>query len=187
MPTSYSLGKSRATVELTLPSKNPETGERNICKVLRPDPQILINAGILDDFDSLTGLVAQKIQTIEGKSKITPEGLKDLAAQTDQMLKGLELMDRLVEAVVVAPKVVWAAVRDVSGQVVRDDRGNAKILDPSVRDEDVLYTDDVDLEDRMFILQFAVGGVKDFQQFRREQQELVGDVAAGESLPLSSL
>lgn len=188
MPSSYSIGSKRGkTMDLTLPSKNPETGEHNICKVRKPDPQLLINSGLLDDFDSLTGLVATKIEQIEGKSRISPESLKSMAAQTKQMMQGLELMDRLIEVVVVEPAVVWPALRDAAGDVIRNDDGTAKILAEELRADDVVYTDDVDLEDRMFILQFAVGGVKDFEQFRREQQEFVGDLAAGQGLPLSTL
>lgn len=187
MPTSYSLGKARGnTMELTLPSLNEE-GEHNVCKVRKPDPTLLISAGLLDDFDSLTALVATKIQDIEGKRRMDPEGLKELAGQKSKLLLGLEIMDRLLEVVVVAPRVVWPARRNEAGEVIRDADGLAEIIPEAERRDDTLYTDDVDLEDRMFILQFAVGGVKDFEQFRHEHQEFVGGMAAGGALPLSAI
>lgn len=199
MPTSqYGLGrkggKSRSTtVDLTLPSfaededGNP-TDKHNVCKVRIMDPVAMLAAGLLDDFDELTKISALKMQEVDGRSVPTADSIQQLAGMTDTLNSGLILVDRLVEATVVEPKVVWPVHRDRDGKPVRDkESGEWLMLGPDERDPEVLYCDDVDLEDRLYILQWAVGGTSDPEQFRKEYQGLLGSVEDGASLPLSAL
>lgn len=202
MPSSskYSVGRkglaARAkTVELKLPSlqvdeDGHETTEHNVCLVRVPDPLLLITAGLLDDFDELTALVGTQIETIDGKSKASAEVIKKLAGMTDQLTKGMQLVDRLCEMVIVEPAVVWPVVRwttgEQAGQPVTDRDGKFVMLGPDERDNETLYTDEIDLEDRMFILQFSVGGVSDPAQFRQEYADSMAGVADVASLPLSA-
>lgn len=41
-------------------------------------------------------------------------------------------------------------------------------ISPADRDADVLYVDEVDLDDKMFIFQYVVGGTKDIETFRKQ-------------------
>lgn len=50
------------------------------------------------------------------------------------------------------------------------------------RDEDTLYVDEVDMDDKMFIFQFAVGGTKDLEQFRAAQASGVESLSAGKAV-----
>jgi hypothetical protein len=68
----------------------------------------------------------------------------------------------------------------------------ASIVEPQVhelpaegedRDDDLLYTDDVDDEDKMFIYQWATGGTDDVAQFRREAAADLAPLAEGSSRP----
>ena len=56
------------------------------------------------------------------------------------------------------------------------------VLSPGLRDPDVLYVDEVDIEDRMFILNFALGGTRNLERFREELADSVRPVQAGEGV-----
>lgn len=204
MPSSYSLGRTGAaqtggqkTTDLKLPSfkydaDGNQTEEHNTCKVRVMDPVGMITSGLLDEFDHLTKIVGLKMQEVDGKTLPTPEAVRELAGMTDQLQRGLDMVDRLVEAVVVEPKVFWPVHRYPSGhpeagKPKRNPDGSWMKLGPDERDDDILYTDDVDLEDRMFILQWAVGGIKAPEQFRKEYKGLLASVEDEPELPLSSL
>ena len=47
--------------------------------------------------------------------------------------------------------------------------------DPAEHDEDVLYIDDVDMEDKVFLFQFVSGGTRSVQRFREQR---LADMAA---------
>lgn len=173
----YTLGKSKKKgIDLELPS-----GET--CLVRRPGPQTLIAAGVLDSFDSLTALVGAKLNEIDGKTEVSASALQTLAGQQANINAALGMVDKVVEFVVLEPKVLRPIRRDdVTGQPFLDSQGKEVPLSDQERDEKRLYTDDVDLADRMFILQFSVGGSADLERFRDETASLVGSVEALEGL-----
>lgn len=200
----YGMGRrGGTTLDLTLPSyaydeQGNATTEHNVCKVRRADPQALIAVGILDDFDSLTRLTQLKIDEIEqGDNPAKPseaEQVKALAASKDDLLAGLAMIDKIVEYIVVEPKVVRPVRRDdygvplkVTAEVDGKPVEREIPLLPIERDPEVLYTDDVDLEDRMFILSYAMDGSKDLESFRAGHEALVATVANGQELPLSTV
>lgn len=188
MPKSYGIGKKSKNkyIELKLPSFD-EQGKPNVCLVRTPDPVAMMKAGVLDDFDTLTAAVAGKIQEIEGRSVPSPEAVQAIAQNTGQLEASLELMDKVVEFVVVEPKVTRPVLRDLKGKPVLDDRNKEIPLGPDERDDETLYTDDVDLADRMFILQFSVGGTRDLEEFRKDNPELVETLADGAGVPVPTL
>lgn len=169
---SYSLGKGKKKgIDLTLPS-----GET--CLVRRPGPQTLIAAGALDSFDSLTALVGAKLNEIDGKTDVSASALKSMAEQKDNIDAALGMVDKVVEFVVLEPKVFRPIRRDEHGQPALDSAGKEIPLTDSDRDANKIYTDDVDLADRMFILQFSVGGSADLERFRNETASLMGSMEA---------
>lgn len=190
----YGMGrKGSVTTDLTLPSMNDD-GEHNVCKVRRADPQALIAAGILDDFDSLTRLVQLKINEIEGDGapkRSDAETVAAIAASKDDLMAGLALVDKIVEYIVVEPRVVRPVARDTLGQPLKVADPNGVLreipLRPDEREEDVLYTDDVDMEDRMFILSYSMDGGKDLESFRAGTAELVASVVDVGEVPVSAL
>lgn len=50
---------------------------------------------------------------------------------------------------------------------------------PADRRDDIVYTDDVDMNDRMFIFNWVVGGSADLERFRKEQAASLADVRSG--------
>ncbi len=165
MPPTTRTAKSRYTAtawggevhhDLTVPS-----GQLCLCK--RPGVQGLIKAGLIDDLDALTSLVDQKhVSRVKGKPTVNTQALmKD----PQSIMRVLELADRVVAHVVVEPSVQLPPENDadrVKGQV---------------------YTDMIDEEDKMFIMNWAMGGQADLESFRRERGQLAGLVGDGADLP----
>lgn len=73
----------------------------------------------------------------------------------------MNFMDRVVIDCVIEPKVHPIPAEDEEGN-------------PGPRDENLLYVDEVDQDDKAFIFQFALGGTRDLEQFREESAAVVG-------------
>ncbi len=154
MAKKYGFGKVSDATDLELPSlSDPDdpNSEHNVCRVRRPGVQGLIAAGVLDSFDSLTALVqSEHVDPNEGKSpqKKLEEDADLIKNHKKEILTALEMVDKVVLYCVVEPKV---SAPPAPGQE---------------RDPELLYVDDIDLDDRMFILQFVMGGTRDLESFR---------------------
>lgn len=163
--------------ELLLPS-----GE--VCLVKRPGMEKLLEAGIMPD--SLTPLAMDAIKSgdsggkpdSEAEQKILEEMLKDQNTMADMFVT----FDKVTAMCVLQPtcRLHFTEVEDANGKKVRRD------IPEEDRDEDVLYTDEVDPEDKSFIFQFVVGGTDDLATFRQESGADVADVRTGEDVGLSS-
>lgn len=60
------------------------------------------------------------------------------------------------------------------------------IPEDNLREEDKLYVDELDLDDKMFIFQFAVGGSRDLEPFRQATGSGMGPVSDGDYVQLPS-
>ncbi|WNT45022.1 tail assembly chaperone [Microbacterium phage PhunaPhoke] len=176
--------------DLDLPS-----GER--CQVKRPGVQGLIKAGVLHSLDSLTAIVqSETIPKAEGKPVTDVEAI---AADPDKFNKMMETVDKIVCHVVTQPKVlpalqpVWeeAPVYSEDGQRLlqagvqkKDANGDLEweLIPDEDRDPESVYVDYIDAVDKMFIMNFAVGGSADLAEFRAQTEALVGGVPAGKQL-----
>jgi len=135
--------------DLTCPS-----GQRAL--VRRPGVAGLIAAGVLHDIDTLSQIVDEKhVKRVAGQPVVDKD---TLAADPDALANVMHVVDRVTAYVVLRPPVKMAP------------------NDPTSREDGVIYTDMVDLEDRMFIFNFAVGGTRDLEKFRRESGVALGNV-----------
>lgn len=154
----YTLGKATEAIDLDLPSGNT-------CLVIRPGVQGLIKHGILDSLDSLTGLVQTDL--IDAKDpKKTAQAVVALASRPEDLLAALSLMDKVIAYVVQEPKVELPPEDD------------------SERDPEVVYADEVDNDDKMFIFQFVVGGTRDIESFRAQRSAMLGGISTLQDVPL---
>lgn len=170
MPTKpkYTLGKGSEGIDLTLPSGAT-------CQARRPGVQGLIAAGMLDNFDQLTSLV--KTEHID---KNTPRGIaaqekvtaadvahatKVMTEDSDKLMTALQLMDRLTAYVVIQP-AVWVDYKMKDGDEVESDEDFAKRAAKAKADE-AIPVRVVDDNDKMFLLNWAVGGSADLAAFRQ--------------------
>lgn len=80
----------------------------------------------------------------------------------DTINEMVEMVDRVVISVCVEPQV----------HPVPDE--------PDDRDDDLLYVDEVDDEDKMFLFQWSSGGTEDIATFRREAEEGLVSLAEGQ-------
>lgn len=171
-PQSYSIGYAQSDVEdVKLPSLRPD-GSHNVCRARRVGVEGLISMGLLDSLDSLTAMVQTAIITPTERGT-TPQDELAKVQMASQMAggvaKSLEVVNRVVQAVVVEPEL---AMPPVEGER---------------RKPGVFYVDWVDLEDRMFLFQFTIGGTRDLETFRQGSKQSVESLAAGEGLRLPTL
>lgn len=149
----------------------------------RPGVQGLIAAGLLDNFDELTAIVQVEHiepQTPKGRSasatpKVTPDQAQSAAEvllkDKEKLATAFHLMDRLAAFVIVQPPV-WV---DYQGKDEPDGEWEARQAKAA---EDGAYAvREIDIEDKTFLLNWAVGGSSDLAAFRQGTNELMGNLA----------
>lgn len=164
------------TERLTLPS-----GQTADC--VRLGMQGMVEAGILNDADTLTGMVDQQhVRKVRG-AKGRPDGeaidAASLMKDPESMKRIILLVDRAVPHIVMKP-VVRLHLEDLPD-------GGTKLIPVEKRKTDV-YTDQIGFEDKMFLFNWAVGGSPDVDRFLVESGNAVGSVAVepGVSRPAKS-
>lgn len=170
----YTLGAKEPRFDITLPS-----GET--CQVRRPGVQGLIKAGVLDSFDTLTSLVQQEINrntpqlaARQAKADIAAEVLRD----PSKIQAGLEMIDRLAAYIITAP-VVWCDF-----QLPKESDEDFETRKAKAIQDEAVPTSAIDDNDKIFVMNFAVGGSADLTAFRAGLAETVGDLEAVASVPL---
>ena len=150
-PTAW--GSSRGYEEIVTPSGQ-------LCLVRRPGVQNLIEAGVLHDVDTLSAIVSEEhLKRVGDETQIDVDSFAKDAASVANVL---HVVDRVVTYCVVKPEVVMTP-----NDVTRRQAG-------------VIYADMIDIDDRMFIFNYAVGGTRSVEQFRKDTEALVGGVASVE-------
>lgn len=164
------------------------SGQR--CQVRRPGVTGLVKAGVLDSIDSLSAIVkTEHIDRVEqGKDPhVSQQEIAELARNKEGLLKAVDLAARVAVYVVTQPKLspVPFVLNPVTKEpeldddmrpieVPIEDRQRSR-FDPETNETlPIIYVDQVDLMDQMFILQFVVGGVTDLESFRTGIAEAVG-------------
>lgn len=141
--------QGKGPVPLELPSGNT-------CLVQPVGMEAFIKQGFIPN--SLLPLVQQSLQ---GKniSDADTDKLMSTALQDPEKLRDIfDVADAVTVYCVVEPQVHPAPT------------------DESLREEDKLYVDELDLDDKMFIFNFAVGGSRDLEAFRTATVATVGTV-----------
>jgi hypothetical protein len=175
----YSLG-----VKLNDGLMDVELPSGHTIQARRPGVQGLVAAGLLDNFDELTALVQTEhiepnttgrpvagLPKVDGdQSKATAESLM---RDPKKLETALHLMDRLAVYVIVQPPA-WI---DYQGKDETDEAWEARKA--QAESEEMYPVRQIDLDDKMFLLNWAVGGSSDLAGFRAGTNELLGSVQAG--------
>jgi hypothetical protein len=165
-------GKREAgNVELTLPSEN-------VCLVRRLQPEAFLTSGLIPD--SLSAMVQEAIRSKKG---LPPDALQKITDDPKKLRQAMQMTDEVVCYVVVEPIVEMppkceyemAGGKICDEYVDTDDKRHDDKQHPDfhpfregARDEDTLYVDEVSLDDKNFIFQYAMGGTADVKRFREE-------------------
>lgn len=158
-PTNWRKGRG---TELTLPSEN-------VALLRRPDLREFLAGGKIPD--SLAPIVKS---AMSGKTteQIRKEEEQRAQEDPDAMAGYLEFVDYVVLRATLQPPLRG---------VPTDDEGQEIPLDE--RDQEYLYVDEVDFEDKVAIFEWAVGGHVDLEPFREEEVESVADVSDVPAVP----
>lgn len=145
------------------------------CRAKRLGMEGLMAAGILGEADSLTEYVGRKhMKQIRGANG-TPDGeelnLKSIMGDPKALQALVMMTDRAMPLIVMEPPVLLHFTEDAKGVTTR--------IPEDQREAGKVYTDQLGLEDKMFLYQYAVGGTRDIERFRSESKTAVGDVADG--------
>lgn len=163
--------KKASTFELDLPS-----GNTVLCK--RVDMPTLLASGAFPD--TLMSIVSEKIDTATGASdkpqEMDPTVVKGVLEDPKKLGELFDAIDKIVPLVVAQPVVInhKREVMDANDQPT----GKFEVIPDEDRDDEIVYTDAIDLEDKMFIFQYAVGGTREVEDFRTELASTVADVSA---------
>lgn len=132
---------------LTVPSGNTAL-------VRAPGMQAFLKEGVIPN--SLMSIVQESMTAGTAPSEAAQQSMVDDPQKLQDLMK---LVDAVTVSCCLDPKVLPAPL---------DTEGNALPFDHEDRDENVLYADEVDFNDKMFIFQFAVGGTADLEKFRSQ-------------------
>lgn len=138
------------------------TPSGQLCQARRPGTEGLLREGILHELDYFTALATKKMPT-DRKPKGTPPAdpkieVKALLKDKSKVENVLHTIDRVVQYCVVQPEI----------QMAPNDRTS--------RQPGVVYTDMIDLEDKIYIFNWAVGGTGSAQRFRGQLDSALGDL-----------
>ena len=161
-PTSISAWKKASTggpAPLKLPSGN-------VALVRVPGPAAFLAEGLIPN--TLLPLVQGVIENAEKGKPVTSEDesiiSQELLKDPNKVRQVFEMADAVTIYCVVEPPV------------------SHKPEPGEERNSDLLYVDEVDLDDKMFIMSVAMGGSRDLRKFRREQGANVDALRPGKNV-----
>lgn len=154
--------------ELTLPSGQT-------CRAKKIGMEGLLEMGILDQADSLTAMAERFTKTEQKSGPNGPATAKvdegAILADPGALKAIISLVDRALPIIVLSPPVALHYKEQVVGKTkvtkMLDDRERAEMRE--ARNQlDLVFTDQVGFEDKMFLFDWAAGGLSSLVPFRRE-------------------
>jgi hypothetical protein len=166
---------------LPLPSGNTAL-VRNI------SPQAFLASGIIPN--PLMNIIRKAINEAEG---LPPGKLKKMMGDDTMLVASLELFDRMLCYVLVDPPAKMPPTCRHCGEYSKpNDQHNDSSHEnyhryvEADRDPNVLYADIVEMDDKVFIAQWCLGGTSDLEQFRQQSEDGLASVLGREDVPVSS-
>lgn len=145
-----------------------EVPSGNVALVRPVGMQAFLQKGIIPN--SLRGIA---MEAISGKKKAPEMKMDDMSPEKIEDM--LVLFDSVTCYCVIEPKVT---------PVPLDDEGEPIPL--ADRDSSELYVDEVNLDDKIFIFQFACGGTRNVEQFREEFSVSLDAISGGQNMAENS-
>ena len=155
----------------------------NVARVRSVGPEAFMEQGLIPD--AITPMVER---AIESKRGVKPKEVGAAMRDPKKMGAMLEMLDRTVVYAVVEPKVSMppacteCGALNTNAAVQHQDstREDYHAFTPAERKAGVLYVDRVDLDDKVFIMNYAMGNTKDLEAFRKQHTKAMASVAAVE-------
>ena len=154
----------------------------NVARVRHVGPEAFLGSGVMPD--RLTPIIDKAIHSKKG---LRPKDTRELTTDPSQLGAMLEMLDRMLCYAVVEPQVSMPPACTVCGALDTTAAKQHDISDPTghrfapgPRRQNTLYADVVDLEDKVFIMNYAVGGTGDLERFRQQLGTSVGSVSSGQ-------
>lgn len=171
-PTSVEQWKSRTRARgLKLPSGFTAL-------VRNPGMTVFVERGLIPN-----GLMDIILGAINEQKPPSQRELKSMTKDPAKVAETIEFANSVAIECVVTPKVhpvpLWDDEHRQSGYCRKEEVGQPIPLGSPYRDDTMLFVDEVDLDDKMFILQWVVGGTHDLEQFREESVAAVADLSPG--------
>lgn len=135
-----------------------------VCLARKMSIEGMIEAGILADADTLTGIVEKHTRKVRGgKGKPDGKELNQAAIMRDtSAIKALiTVIDKAIPHVVASPVVKIHYTETTVGKTTV-----TKKIPLEDREDGVVYTDQIGFEDKMFLFDWAAGGLVSMMQFR---------------------
>lgn len=174
-PTPASEWKGRSQIaegiDLLLPSDN-------VIRIRKMSPQTFLTSGVIPD--PLSDIVAKAIHTKKG---LPPAKVEEMSKNHEQIQASLEMFDRVLAFVVIAPVIKMPpqctechAYFNVDDRHRNEQHENFHIYHEGERDPGILYCDQVDLTDKVYVFQYCLGATRDLETFRSELPAGLGDI-----------
>lgn len=133
-------------------------------KIRRTDLLVLMKTGMIPN--SLMGIVQKAVAKGQGFQAPSDAEMAELASDPKQLNAMFQFFDDMVCYIAVEPEIHKLPKEGVE------------------RDEALLYVDEVELEDKMFLFQVVTGGTTDVEQFRSEHASRLEVVRRREDVEL---
>jgi hypothetical protein len=129
--------------------------------------------------NSLLRIVQDALSGEESKESLVNKA-KDLSKDMDSIRDMMELMNIVTAEVIVQPDVRMAPTdEDVTRWNLLHPEDQVKKPE-DLREEEVLYTDEIDELDKQFLFQWVTGGTRDLEKFRQQHERNVDVVSSVE-------
>jgi hypothetical protein len=137
----------------------------------------------LEQGDVPNALLEIVTEALDKGRKMDPKSMMGEEGQVDLEMIGemYEMVNAVCVQSITKPKCraqVWTEQDEENEDIPEGAEVGDRIPDED-RDDDLLYTDDIDDTDKMFIFQWAVGGTSDLATFRQESEADLASLAGG--------
>jgi hypothetical protein len=174
-------GVSKASAFKKNKGQDLELPSGEVCRAKRPGMEQLLAEGVFSD--TLMPMIQKSIDEAKGGHATIDIDEKELLKDPKKMADIMSAYDKVVPLVVLEPRCAYhkrPAGTNSEGKQLWES------IPDSERDDEVVYTDEVDIEDKVFIFQWASGGSPDLASFRRQLSEGVATLADVEVVSVPS-
>jgi hypothetical protein len=130
-------------------------------RIVRIQLPALIAENLLGD--SISVLAQQAVDRGQGMNQ---DEIRKMSDDPKKIQEALDAFDKIAARCFAEPKVTY--YKDAAGKLIADDD----------RDPDALYSDEIDIQDKIYLFQVVAGGTTDLQSFRKQFSESLAGISA---------